>query len=109
VTVLGVPTQNAHDDACDWVSSTLAAATAIQADLVAGLTALLGWEADRAAHEPYARLLQAGISAGGHRHVYVANLAVRYPVFARLAASRPGSTVRSAARSRRSDSRVAQC
>ena len=67
----------------DWVTSTLAAATAAQADLVAGLTALLGWEADGAAQEAYARLLRAGMSAIGHRHVYAANLAVRYPALAR--------------------------
>ncbi len=62
-----------------WVTSTIAAATAAQADLVAGLTALHGWEADGAAQDAYARLLQAGMFADGHRHAYAANLAIRYP------------------------------
>ena len=65
-----------------WVMSTIAAATAAHADLVAGLTALHGWEADGAAQDAYARLLQAGMFADGHRHVYAANLAIRYPALA---------------------------
>jgi hypothetical protein len=39
-------------------------------------------EADGTAQEAYTGLLKAGMSAGGHRHVYAANLAVRYPALA---------------------------
>ena len=67
----------------DWISETLAAAHRAQADLVAGMTEVSGWEADRQARSAYAALIEAGMTGSGHRHVYAANLAVRYAAYLR--------------------------
>ncbi len=74
----------------DWVTSILATVERTGADLVAGLTALVGWDADQAAQDAYRRLLAAGTTSAGHRHVYAANLAVSHRAFTR-AGGFPGS------------------
>ena len=66
----------------DWVTATLAAALPAAADLVAGMTELADWQADEAAQRAYGRLIAAGLTTSGHRHVYAANLAVRFAAFA---------------------------
>lgn len=78
----------------DWISETLAAAEHAQADLVAGMTEVAGWEADQQARLAYAALIEAGMTGNGHRHVYAANLAVRYAAYQRAGGFRPWLTAR---------------
>jgi len=66
----------------DWVVGLLDVAARTGADLVAGFVALDGWVADPAALTAYDHLLQAGLTAEGHDHVWAANLAVAQPTYA---------------------------
>lgn len=66
----------------DWVVGLLDVAARTGADLVAGFVALDGWVADPAALVAYDHLLQAGLTAEGHDHVWAANLAVAHPAYA---------------------------
>ncbi|GAA3571159.1 glycosyltransferase [Microlunatus spumicola] len=66
----------------DWVVGLLDVAARTGADLVAGFVALDGWVADPGALAAYDHLLQAGLTAEGHDHVWAANLAVAYPAYA---------------------------
>lgn len=66
----------------DWVTTILAAAERTDADLLAGLIELDDWAADAAGRAAYERIIASGLDGdGGHRHVYAANLAVRYAAF----------------------------
>ncbi len=67
----------------DWVTATLEVAERSGADVVAGMAELSGWDADDRARAAYDALIQQGMTEdGGHRHLYAANLALRYPAFA---------------------------
>jgi len=65
----------------DWIDQLMIIAGRTGADLVAGMTELSGWPATERARDAYAAIIQAGMTPGGHRHVYAANLAVRYRTF----------------------------
>lgn len=66
----------------DWVTGLLGAAARTGADLVAGLIELDDWAVDEAGRAAYDRLVESGLDGpDGHRHVYAANLAVRYATF----------------------------
>ncbi|SEP97720.1 glycosyltransferase [Microlunatus flavus] len=65
----------------DWVTGLLDVAARTGADLVAGFVALDGWRPDRHAAAAYDEILQAGLTAEGHRHVWAANLAVSAAAF----------------------------
>lgn len=65
----------------DWVGALLDVADRTGADLVAGFVGLSGWVADPAAVAAYDHLLDAGLTAEGHDHVWAANLAVSYRAF----------------------------
>ena len=65
----------------DWVTGLLDAAERTGADLVAGFVALDGWRPDPSAAAAYDQILQAGLTAEGHDHVWAANLAVAAAAF----------------------------
>jgi hypothetical protein len=65
----------------DWVTGLLDVAARSGADLVAGFVALDGWRPDRRAAAAYDEILQAGLTAEGHDHVWAANLAVSAAAF----------------------------
>lgn len=64
-----------------WIAELLEAAEARSATAVAGLVTLSGWTASEAARQRYRDLINAGLTSTGHRHVYGANLAVRWDVY----------------------------
>lgn len=69
----------------DWVLGMLDAAARADADLVAGLVDLVGWRGGRAARRAYRQIIAAKLEPdGGHRHVYAANLAIRWTAFEAL-------------------------
>lgn len=65
-----------------WVSALLAHARNGAAHCVAGLVDLEGWQAHPAAAAAYDSIIEEGLGASGHRHVYGANLAVRLDAYA---------------------------
>jgi len=65
----------------DWVTGLLAAARETGADLVLGLADLAHWEAGEVAQTAYRQIVDTGIRAGRHDHVYAANLAVSWSAF----------------------------
>lgn len=60
----------------DWVTGLLAAARGVDAELVLGLANLDNWPADAEARRTYQQILDSGLDADRHHHVYAANLAV---------------------------------
>ncbi len=64
-----------------WITELLAAAVTRSVTAVAGLVTLSGWTASEAARQRYRELIDAGLTSTGHRHVYGANLAVRWDVY----------------------------
>lgn len=65
----------------DWISATVRQAEERGAVAVAGMVAVTGWVATASARNRYRELIKAGITDDGHRHVYGANLAVRYDAY----------------------------
>lgn len=64
-----------------WISELLEAAAEQSATAVAGLVTLSGWAASETARQRYRELIDAGLTSTGHRHVYGANLAIRWDVY----------------------------
>jgi len=64
-----------------WITDTLRQARETGAVAVAGLVDLDSWHAGAHARLAYARIISAGVRAGGHDHVYGANLAVRLDAY----------------------------
>jgi hypothetical protein len=74
----------------DWVTATLQRADAARADLVLGLADLDDWPVDATTLAAYEQIIANGLTAGGHRHAYAANLAIRLSAF-RAVGGFPGS------------------
>ncbi|WP_313823187.1 glycosyltransferase family 2 protein [Citricoccus sp.] len=75
----------------DWISSSLAVATADEADAVAGLVDLLDWNPPAAARHAYELLVTRGIHSAGHDHAYGANLVVRLDAYQTVGGFTPRS------------------
>lgn len=67
----------------DWITATLRQAEANGASAVAGLVSVTGWAASARARQQYRKILRMGMTDHGHRHVYGANLAVRWDAYQR--------------------------
>ncbi|MGJ3510009.1 glycosyltransferase [Enemella sp. A6] len=65
----------------DWITATLTTMRTDNAVAAAGLVDVVGWRASRAARRAYRALIQEGLHAGGHDHVYGANLVVRLDAY----------------------------
>lgn len=79
----------------DWIVGTLARARRQRADLVLGLADLADWPVDAAAREAYERIIEDGLTVGGHRPAYAANLAVRLAAFTQVGGFPGSPTARS--------------
>lgn len=65
----------------EWIVDTLQRADEQRADLVLGLADLGDWHVDDVTRAAYELIVDAGLIAGGHRHAYAANLAIRRTAF----------------------------
>lgn len=65
----------------DWVTSTVDRLHSAGAVAAAGMVEVTGWTASPAAHRRYRRIIEGGVDAHGHSHVYGANLAVRQDAY----------------------------
>jgi hypothetical protein len=65
----------------DWITATLDQARTRSAAAVAGMVALADWHSSPRARHRYRQIIDAGITADGHEHVYGANLAVRWDAY----------------------------
>lgn len=65
----------------DWVTSTVERLQSAGAVAAAGMVEVMGWTASPVAHRRYRQIIEAGVGAHGHSHVYGANLAVRQDAY----------------------------
>jgi cellulose synthase/poly-beta-1,6-N-acetylglucosamine synthase-like glycosyltransferase len=68
----------------DWISTTTHRADSESAVAVAGMVALSGWDGSAGARRRYRKIIRSGITPDGHRHVYGANLAVRWDAYTQV-------------------------
>lgn len=68
----------------DWISATTHRARYESAVAVAGMVAVTGWASSAGARRRYRKIVRSGLTPDGHRHVYGANLAVRWDAYERV-------------------------
>lgn len=73
----------------DWISATIDRLEAGGAVAAAGMVEVIGWSASSAARRRYLRIIEGGLGAHGHSHVYGANLAVRRDAYRAVGGFRP--------------------